>query len=229
MPGAGLMPAPCPQSLVAYGDCNTLGFRDLERQGFPERVGQVLQCEVVNLGHTMSTTRELLTYARDYPPQRYQIALLQYGLVDSWLTFKGSPYVLYYPDNTWRKLLRKLVKKIKKYARILRLQERIGAVEVVPVEEYVANIRQVVTAAPETRFILIGTSPNLDEPRNPRIQRYNAALAALAATQHNCVFANPYDKVWSRRADAFCADGTHLNETGLALVAETVMEALGAS
>lgn len=213
-------------SLVAYGDCNTLGFGESERRGFPEQIGDWLQRPVLNFGHTMSTTRELLEYARDFPPKDHGIALIQYGLVDSWLTFNGSPYVLYYPDSPLRKVLRKLVKKIKKYARVFRLQERWGAIEVVPITEYVANIRHVVQSAPDTRFVLIATSPNLDTPRNPRILRYNEALKALATAHANCVYADPYEAVWADRDIAFYADGTHLNAHGLMLVAATIRNAL---
>lgn len=72
------------------------------------------------------------------------------------MTFRHSPYVPYFSDNTLCKLLRKIVKKIKKYARAFRLQESWGAVEVVPLEEYIANIESMVAAAPMTPFILIG-------------------------------------------------------------------------
>lgn len=214
------------KTLVAYGDCNTLGFREEQGNGFPEQIGQALGLQVRNLGHTMSTTRELLTYAHDYPPQHYDIALIQYGLVDSWLTFRHSPYVLYYPNNPWRKFLRKLVKKIKKYARVFRLQERWGAIEVVPLEEYLDNIRHIVGSAPQTRFVLIGTSPNLDEPRNPRILRYNQALAALAGEQANCIYVDAYDEIYARRHELFFGDGTHLNREGLGLLATRIVEKL---
>lgn len=89
----------------------------------------------------MSTTREMLKYNETHPARMYDIALVQYGLVDSWLTFRGAPYVLYYPDYPRRKLARKLVKKLKRWARQWRLQDRIGSVEQVPLEEYIANLR----------------------------------------------------------------------------------------
>lgn len=214
------------QRLAAYGDCNTLGFQQEQGNGFPEQVARQLGLAVSNFGHTMSTTRELLTYAHDFPPRQYDIVLIQYGLVDSWLTFRHSPYVLYYPNNAWRKFLRKLVKKIKKYARAFRLQERWGAIEVVPLNEYLANIQSVVTSAPNTRFVLIGTSPNLDEPRNPRIKRYNQALAALAEKHGNCLYVDAYDDIYARRHELFFPDGTHLNREGLALLAHRILDKL---
>ncbi len=214
------------KKLVAYGDCNTLGFLEEEGNGYPEIIGRQLGMQVSNFGHTMSTTRELLAYAHDFPPSQYDVALLQYGLVDSWLTFRHSPYVAYYPDSPWRKFLRKLVKKIKKYARVLRLQERWGAVEVVPIEEYLQNIRQVVESAPDTRFVLIGTAPNLDEPRNPRIRRYNQSLADLAAGYANCLYVDAYDEIYQARNRMFFDDGTHLNHDALQLLADKVVSKL---
>lgn len=212
--------------LAAYGDCNTLGFQQEQGNGFPEQTARQLGLDVINFGHTMSTTRELLTYCVDFPPSQYDIVLIQYGLVDSWLTFRHSPYVLYYPNNAWRKLLRKLVKKIKKFARIFNLQERWGAVEVVPLNEYLSNIETVVSSAPDTRFVLIDTAPNLDESRNSRIRRYNKALATLAAKHNNCVYVDIYDDIDARRNELLFSDGTHLNHEGLSLLTQRILDKL---
>lgn len=212
--------------LVAYGDCNTLGFQQCEGQAYPETVAACLGADIRNLGHTMSTTRELLQFARDYPAQQYQIAIIQYGLVDSWLTFRHSPYVLYYPNNPLRKLLRKLVKKLKKYARTFGIHELLGSVTVVPLEEYVSNIRAVISSAPDTRFYLVSTAPNLDEPRNPRIEEYNRALATLADEYSNARYVETYATLYPRRHELYFPDGTHLNAEGQAVVTQLVMAAI---
>ena len=212
--------------LIAYGDCNTSCLPGGDGLAFPEEVASVLGAEVKNLGHTMSTTRELLRLARDFPPADHGIALIQYGLVDSWLTFRHAPYVLYYPDNPWRKVLRKLVKKIKKCARSLRLQNLLGAANVVPLDEYRHNIRTVVTAAPATRFYIISTAPNLDEPRNPIITSYNKALADLCAELPNATYIETYATLYPRRHELYLADGTHLNAAGQAVVTELVLDTL---
>lgn len=211
---------------IAYGDCNTEGVKDYHEPVWPEMVSEQLGLTLTNCGHTMSTTRELLRYADDFPPSQFELAFIQYGLVDSWLTFRGAPYVLYYPDNPRRKLARKLVKKIKKWARGFRLQERLGAVEQVPLEEYLGNIRQVVRSAPATQFVLVATPPNLDEPRNPRIQRYNAGLHQLAGREDNAVVADAYPQLWAGRGQALMSDGTHLTLAGHQLVAQSVIGAL---
>ena len=211
---------------IAYGDCNTEGLKGVQLTLWPEIVGAALSLELRNCGHTMSTTRELLFYNRDYPASKYSVAFIQYGLVDSWLTFRGAPYVLYYPDSPRRKLARKVVKKLKKWARAWNLQERFGAVEQVPLAEYVSNIGRVISSAPDTLFVLVATAPNLDEPRNPRIKQYNEALGQLAESNSNAVYADAFADLWSVRHKSLMDDGTHLSKCGHELVAARVVEAL---
>lgn len=213
---------------IAYGDCNTEGLKDYHEPVWPEMVAEHLDLALTNCGHTMSTTRELLRYAEAFPPRHYQLAFIQYGLVDSWLTFRGAPYVLYYPDNPRRKLARKLVKKLKKWARRFHLQERWGAVEQVPLQEYLGNIERVVRSAPETLFVLVATPPNLDEPRNPRIQRYNQGLQQLAAQESNAVLVDAYQALWQQKSLTLMSDGTHLTFEGHRLMADSVISVLSA-
>ncbi len=213
---------------IAYGDCNTEGVKDYHEPVWPEMVAEHLGLSLANCGHTMSTTRELLRYVEAFPPRGYQLAFIQYGLVDSWLTFRGAPYVLYYPDNPRRKLARKLVKKLKKWARRFNLQDRWGAVEQVPLEEYLGNIEQVVRSAPETLFVLVATPPNLDEPRNPRIERYNGGLHELAEQLSNVVLADAYQQLWQQKLNTLMGDGTHLSVEGHRLVADAVIRSLPA-
>jgi lysophospholipase L1-like esterase len=211
---------------VAYGDCNTEGLKGVRLKLWPEIVCDALSLELKNCGHTMSTTRELLFYNRDFPASSYSLAFIQYGLVDSWLTFRGAPYVLYYPDNPRRKVARKIVKKLKKWARAWHLQDRIGAVEQVPLPEYISNIQHVVDSAPGTVFVLVATAPNLDEPRNPRIKQYNEALREIAQSRENVVYAETFKDLWSSRKEALMDDGTHLTGLGHELVAARVIGAL---
>lgn len=211
---------------LAFGDCNTEGFRTLEGPVWAEQVAEALALEFKNCGHTMSTTRELLQYAAAFPPSEYAVVFVQYGLVDSWLTFRGAPYVLYYPDNPRRKLARKLVKKLKKWARFLKLQKRLGAVEQVPLGEYIENVRTVLKSAPDTQFVLVATAPNRDVSRNPRILRYNAALSNLAGEEHNAVYADAWDELWDNLDTSLMDDGTHLTTQGHRVVADCVQKAL---
>jgi lysophospholipase L1-like esterase len=213
---------------IAYGDCNTEGLKGYHQTVWPQIVARQWGLALTNCGHTMSTTRELLQYAEAFPPGEYQLALIQYGLVDSWLTFRGAPYVLYYPESPRRKFARKLVKKLKKWARRFHLQDRWGAVEQVPLDEYLRNIERVVRSAPDTVFALVATPPNLDEPRNPRIERYNEGLSALAMREPNAFFADVYRPLWQQKAQSLMEDGTHLTDSGHRLLAETVISALSA-
>lgn len=211
---------------LALGDCNTEGFRTLQGPVWARQVAEALGLELKNCGHTMSTTRELLQYAAAFPPSEYALVFIQYGLVDSWLTFRGAPYVLYYPDNPRRKLARKLVKKLKKWARSLRLQKRLGAVEQVPLDEYIENVRSVLKSAPGSQFVLVATAPNCDTPRNPRIRKYNAALSNLADEEQNAIYIDAWDELWRDREVCLMDDGTHLTPHGHHVVAEHVLRAL---
>lgn len=211
---------------VAYGDCNTEGVRTVDGPVWAELVADTLRLELKNCGHTMSTTRELLQYASVFPPSEYEVVFVQYGLVDSWLTFRGAPYVLYYPDSPRRKVARKLVKKIKKWARKLRLQKRIGSIEQVPLDEYIASIRTVVRSAPDSQVVLVATAPNRDEPRNPRIRKYNMALSDLAGSEPNAVYADAWGELWGGLDECLMDDGTHLTAEGHRRVASSVRQAL---
>lgn len=211
---------------IAYGDCNTEGLKGERFPLWPEIVCESMAWELTNCGHTMSTTRELLEYNRAFPASQYTVAFVQYGLVDSWLTFRGAPYVLYYPDFPLRKLARKLVKKLKKLARVWQLQKKLGAVEQVPLSEYTDNLRKVIASAPQTRFVLVATAPNLDEPRNPRIKNYNRALAEIAEAHDHVMYVDVYEDLWAHRDITIMEDGTHLTEAGHARVAAKIIGAL---
>lgn len=211
---------------TAYGDCNTEGFRTLDGPVYAQLISDACGLTLKNCGHTMSTTRELLQFADAFSPSESALVLIQYGLVDSWLTFRGAPYILYYPDSPRRKFARKLVKKIKKWARHLQFQKIFGAIEQVPIEEFVSNVRLVVQSAPNTQFVLVATAPNLDEPRNPRILKYNEALLTLASEEANAAYADAWHDLWSDRDNCLMSDGTHLTAKGHRLVASSVQCAL---
>ena len=216
------------RSLVAYGDCNTLGINECKGNAYPEQLGHALGCPVRNLGHTMSTTRELLQYAQAYPARDYDLIIIQYGLVDSWLTFRHAPYVLYYPDNPLRRVLRKLVKKLKKIGRTLHLKTLLGPAHVVPLDEYCSNIERVIALAGDRTVILLSTPPNLDEPRNPHIQTFNQALQQLAAKHPNARYVDTYPRIDDAKHEVFYPDGTHLNGAGQRIVTELILQALAA-
>lgn len=74
----------------------------------------------------------------------------------------------------------------------------------------------------------MATVPNLDEPRNPRIRRYNATLKTLADQLPNTVFTDAFEDIWTIKDQALMSDGTHLTASGHRVVANKVLQALHA-
>ena len=108
-------------------------------------------------------------------------------------------------------------------------QKRLGAVEQVPLSEYTDNLRKVIASAPQTRFVLVATAPNLDEARNPRIKTYNQALAQVAEAHDHVVYVDIYEDIWGHRGFTIMEDGTHLTEAGHERIAAKIIGALNAA
>jgi lysophospholipase L1-like esterase len=201
-------------AVLSLGDCNTCGIAPCEGNAYPERFAQRLGGVVRNCGYTMSTLREAGYFFRDFYARDTTIVTIQYGLVDSWETFAYAPYVLYYPDNLLRKLLRKVVKRYKKLCRQMGLTTWLGTAPLVPVDEYVRRLKQIIAACrPDTRIVLIETAPNRNESRNPAIRRYNDALRNVAAAHPHCQILDTYDWFAAHR-DTLYLDDTHINAQG---------------
>ena len=214
--------------LLALGDCNTLGYGPLRGWTYVERVASVLGCPAVNRGFTMSTTREALGFLADHRGDRPGWMTVQYGLVDSWRTFRYAPYVLYFPDNPARRLARKLVKHYKSTARRLGLNALLGESHVVPVGEYEANLRALIAGAGGARVCLIESPPTLEPRRNEALLTYNEVLARVAAgVGERCVLARCHRAFAEDAAGYLESDGVHLNERGHDALARAVLEAWG--
>lgn len=211
--------------ILALGDCNTLGVEDSIGDAYPEKLAHRIEAKAINCGHTMSTTREGLHYFSDQFSDQVDIVTIQYGLVDSWETFKYSPYVLYYPDSKLRKILRKLVKKFKKYCRKWGLNKVIGTSTVVPIDEYESNIQSIIKGSKDKLICLIDTVPNTDISRNKRIKEFNACLSKLAQ-ENNCIKIDLYDYFESRLDDDHYVDPTHLSNVSHAYIAIQLEEKL---
>lgn len=206
------------KTVLFLGDCNTLGTPAIEGNAYPELLGQHLNIDVINCGHTMSTTREGREYFKEKFSTDIDLVCIQYGLVDSWLTFKYAPYVLYYPDSKLRKFGRKLTKKFKKLCKKFGLHESIGTKNVVPLEEYLDHIVWMHKHSPITQIILIDTVPNKDITRNSEIKRYNQALNDLSA-QHPDIFKlNIYNDFETSQKQHYI-DPTHISPAGHKFVA----------
>ncbi len=209
--------------ILAIGDCNTLGTGELTKNTYAERFARHLGAAITNLGTTMATTREGVRLLRDHL-SGHDIVLIQFGLVDSWRTFKYAPYVLYYPDHFLRKIGRKLVKKYKSIARKLGLTEKLGLAHVVPPTEFEANIRSMIESARPARVYLIEAAPHIEDARMPYLRQYNAVLAKLADEFEHAVLVRCFDELAVNLPSHF-ADETHLNEAGFEIVTRALIAA----
>ena len=205
--------------ILSLGDCNTLGVGDCRGNAYPEQFARAIGAEICNRGFTMSTIREARYIFRDYYDESTKIVTLQLGLVDSWDTFVYAPYVLYYPDNLLRKIARKVVKKYKKIARRIGLNEMIGKTQVVSPEMFASGVAGIISACrADTRIFLIEAVPTKDETRNPAIMKYNELLKAAAASDSRCHLIELYGH-FSRNMDTLYADTVHINAKGHEFVA----------
>ncbi|MEN8141866.1 MAG: SGNH/GDSL hydrolase family protein [Thermodesulfobacteriota bacterium] len=206
--------------ILTIGDCNTLGSGTLRHNSYPERLGRLLGAAVENKGGTMSTSREGLRLLADHLRPDHDLIVIQFGLVDSYATFRYAPYVLYYPDNCLRKPLRSLVKSFKKRCRRYRLNNLFGESPVVPQKEFADNIRAMVERCKGRRVILPETIPNHDTSRNEAICAYNSSLAKVAEeTGATCL---PLYDTFLANMDTYYTDATHANAAGYDYIAEVI-------
>lgn len=211
------------KNILALGDCNTLGVGRLEKNSYPERLAKVLDLEVINCGYTMATTREGLSLLQRNINTNCVLLLIQFGLVDSYPTFKYAPYIRYYPDNPLRKQLRSIVKKIKKLSRKHGLNKRFGEKNVTHEKAYSANILQMLQVAGQTTTLLIDTIPNKQPGRNKHIQHYNELLTILASQYPHCIKINLFED-FMRNINNFYIDETHCNSTGYDFITEKILQ-----
>ena len=207
--------------VLALGDCNTLGVQYLKGNAYPELFAKSLNQTLDNCGFTMSTTNEMLHFFQDFKDTETEIILIQYGLVDSWETFKYAPYVLYYPDNTIRKIFRKIVKKYKKIAKKIGLNQFLGVSNVVALEAYKNNIESVIQRSKGRTVFLISTIPHLDTSRNSEIMKYNAVLSQLSEQYTHVYFIDVYNDFLNNLE--YYLDNTHMNEAGYEVITQKIL------
>ncbi len=208
-------------NILALGDCNTLGVKYLKGNAYPEMLATALNKTVENCGFTMSTTHEMLYFFENFKAQEKEIILIQYGLVDSWKTFKYAPYVLYYPDNKIRKIFRKIVKKYKKIAKKVGLNELLGVSNVVALDEYENNIKTVLQKTRSSSVFLIDTIPHLEISRNSEIVRYNQVLSRLSKEYDHVHYVEVYDAFLDR--PEYYLDNTHMNNRGYERITQNIL------
>jgi len=206
--------------ILALGDCNTLGVGELQGKAYANLFAKSIDKSIKNCGFTMSTTREMKYFFQDFIEDDTEIILIQYGLVDSWKTFKYAPYVLYYPENKIRKIARKIVKKYKKITKSLGLNTLLGVANVVALQEYEENIESLIMKAENRVILLVETVPNLDTSRNSEIRKYNQIMQQLANKYDHVHCVEVYDDLIDKPNRY--QDKTHLNATGYQLVANKI-------
>ncbi len=209
--------------ILALGDCNTRGVEECYHNAYPEILAKELNAEVKNLGHTMATTREGIELFNEVKDEYFDIVLISFGLTDSWKTFKYAPYILYYPDNTWRKFLRKIVKKFKKIGKKLNFSKFLGEESVVPEKEYIANLQYIVNHLTKSKVFILDTLPKKEVYRNIAIKEYNALLDLLT-TSNNIRRVKLYD-YFDEHRELFL-DKTHLNKNGYIYISKKIINEL---
>jgi hypothetical protein len=210
------------ENVLAIGDCNTLGVADCIGNSYPERFGRVSGMQVRNCGCTMATTREGLEILKENIDDDILFLFVQFGLVDSYKTFKYSPYVLYYPDNFLRKQVRSLVKKYKKFCRNSGLNKRFGEIKVVGPEEYVENLHKIIALADKAKVFLIETVPHKQVERNVEIRNYNSLLSKVAGRYSHCIKIDLYEH-FLNNFESYYHDETHCNGVGYDYIVERIM------
>jgi hypothetical protein len=211
--------------ILAIGDCNTLGVAEYGGNSYPEKFASMSGMHVQNCGYTMATTREGLSLLKNNFTDDVTFLFVQFGLVDSYKTFKFSPYVLYYPDNFLRKQVRSLVKKYKKICRSSGLNKRIGEVNVVSPLEYKENLHKIIALAKRTTVFLIDTVPHKQIQRNDEIQYYNNILSSVAGCYPNCIKIDLYAH-FLENINRYYHDETHCNGAGYDHIVEQIMNSV---
>ncbi|QDU37250.1 hypothetical protein Mal4_15600 [Maioricimonas rarisocia] len=219
--------------IVAIGDCNTSGTgRPTPENCVPSRLARLLAdagqpCSVQNLGYRMSTTREgLVRTQRDAEPG--DLVLINFGLVDAWITSIPRVYVPYYPDNFLRKQSRKLLKWTKRRLRSPLARRFVPIGTVVPQEEYVRNLRQIVEIArawpTEPTVLLWGTALTVGNPeRSASIRQYNDRMQELAGELDVPYVDTPALMSGLDAAEAY-QDRTHLEAPAIERVAAAMAD-----
>jgi len=213
--------------ILAVGDCNTCGTgRPTPDNCVPAQLARRLQasgqaCSVQNLGYRMSTTREgLVRMQRDAEPA--DVVLVNFGLVDAWITSIPRIYIPYYPDNFVRKQLRKLLKSTKRRLRSPLARRFVPSGTVVPEAEYTANLERIISIAQQwdgATILLWGTAPSLEAHRAPSIHEYNAQMHALAQRM-DIPYIDTTSLIEGLSAEDTYQDDTHLAGPAVDRIAE---------
>ena len=101
----------------------------------------------------------------------------------------------------------------------------LGEANVVAIDEYKENIRQMIEIARPRTVVLLDTVPNKQLWRNSEIQLYNNILAQLSEKCDHCIKIDLYD-CFEANFNSYYMDETHCNEAGYNCIAEKIREKL---
>jgi len=217
-------------NILAFGDCNTSGIDEAPLENLGNTFVSFLKDKNINAALTnhakaMFTTREGVNASKDVTGPA-DILLINFGLVDAWVTTMPNKYILYYPDNILRKYARKLLKSLKKRLRHKAFKNIVSRGHVVPVEEYTDNIKTIIKNvqknAPNVKVVLWGIAPiPLDKQREQITTLYDKALITLASDL-NFTYINTRSLFQNQDMDTLYFDGIHINKKGQTLVVEDI-------
>lgn len=204
--------------VVAVGDCNTLTTDLLQgtvADGLKSALHSLDQESIlVNLSGGMRTTREGLAHLRkcNVPAD---LAIVNFGLVDSWETSIPSIYVPTFPESLPRKYLRKALKFVKRRLRHRMTRRIVSFGPVVSQREYADNIRLMVRLIRQrnqhAQIFLWGTVPVANHPeRKQWLQTYNAILDRVAS-EESVEYVDPEVVLQELSLEERFVDGTHLS------------------
>lgn len=218
--------------ILAVGDCNTGGVEGAPRETpMPVQAADRLAeagfaCSLQNLGRTMSTSREGMARMRA-EGMPADLLLVNFGLVDAWVTSIPRIYLSYYPDHVVKKWARKLLKSLKRRLRAAWLRRWVSVGEVVPIDEYERNIRMILNIAreqnPNVFSILWGTvSIPTDEARSRNIARYNERLRRIAESCPRTRYLDATDCMSGLCVGDAYLDQVHISQKAAERIAEAV-------
>lgn len=222
--------------LLAIGDCNTGGTREHGSHfNVPKQLSEKLQrkdvhTELHNYGTTMSTCREGVRMSEDHQ-QAADYLLLNFGLVDAWITSIPQVYISYYPDNKLKKIARKLLKSLKKRLRGPAKKGWVRSGFVIEPEEYKLKMQAIIDRQqaqnPKLNVILWGSAPTDNEERNSWLARYDGYLREIAGDQHHFLdTAKLINHAIAEGAerDELYDDSVHLSAQGASLIATAMKD-----
>ena len=225
-------------SILAIGDCNTGGTRDHGTHfNVPKQLTEKLelagrQCELHNYGTTMSTCREGIAMSAAHS-QAADWLLLNFGLVDAWITSIPQVYISYYPDNKLKKIARKLLKSLKKRLRKPAQKGWVRSGHVIEAEEYSQNLQRIIDTQrqknPNLRVLLWGSAPTDNTERNQYLKQYDGYLRDLKQDQD--LFFDTAELINAQlcaepaiNREALYDDSVHLSAKGAGLIADKLKD-----